>query len=97
MQQYLIYAFDGTDNEALARRMAARPAHLANVAKLKQNDNYLIGGAILSDNGQMIGSSMLVKFETQAQFEDWYNNDPYITQNVWQNVTVHPFRTAMVE
>lgn len=36
MKQYLITAYDATDEHALARRMAVRPFHLEGAKKLKK-------------------------------------------------------------
>lgn len=96
MLQYVIHAFDGTDAEAINRRINARPHHLASVRKIKESGNFLIGGAILNDLGQMIGSTMIVQFETEVDFQEWFNNDPYNTMRVWEKTEVHPFRVANV-
>jgi uncharacterized protein YciI len=96
MKQYVIIARDGNDEEALARRMAVRPNHLAGAAKLKANNQYIMGGAILSEDGTMEGSVMMLQFETEAAFTEWYNNEPYITGGVWQQIEVKPFRVADV-
>lgn len=96
MQQYLIHAWDGTDEKALERRMAARPAHLDGAKKLKADGNYVLGGAMLSEEGKMIGSTMIVRFDTEAQLRQWLDAEPYITSKVWQKVAVHPFRIADV-
>lgn len=97
MKQYVIIARDGSDAEALPRRMEARPAHLEGVKELKANDNYHIGGAILNDDGNMCGSVMILQFETDEQFQAWYNNEPYIQSGVWESIEVKPFRVAMVK
>lgn len=96
MQQYVIYAYDGTDEQALERRMAARPHHLVVAKQLKANGNFIIGGAILNEDGKMIGSTMLVQFESEKALYDWYNNDPYITMKVWEKVEIKPFKVAEV-
>ena len=96
MKQYVIIARDGKDDEALNRRMNVRPVHLAGAAKLKANNNFVIGGAMLSDTGQMEGSVMIVQFETEDAFTSWYNSEPYITGGVWQTIEVKPFRVANV-
>jgi uncharacterized protein YciI len=96
MNQYVIYAFDGTDEEALARRMAARPLHLDVATQLKANHNFIVGGAMLDETGKMVGSTMIVQFETKEAFDAWFSTDPYITMNVWQKIEVHPFRVANI-
>lgn len=96
MQQYLIYAHDGTDEQALSRRMNARPAHFEGAKALKAQGNFILGGALLNADGQMIGSTMVLQFETAAEFQHWYDHEPYIQQGVWQKIEVHPFRVANV-
>jgi uncharacterized protein YciI len=96
VKQYLVIAHDGDDAEALPRRMAERPHHLAGAGKLKANGNLVVGGATLNEQGLMNGSVMIVQFETDEDFETWYRNEPYITGGVWQSVEVKPFRVADV-
>ena len=96
VKQYLIIAQDGKDDDALNRRKEVRPHHLAGAKKLKDNGNFVIGGAMLDDNNNMRGSIMIVQFETQDDFQRWYDNEPYITQGVWKSIEVKPFRVAHV-
>jgi hypothetical protein len=96
MKQYVIIAYDGRDEEAPERRKQARPLHLAGARKLKENNRFITGGAILNDDGQMKGSVMIVQFETEEAFREWYANEPYITQGVWKSIEVKPFRVAEV-
>ena len=93
--QFLITAYDGTDSDALDRRMAARPAHIDAVASLKENGQIIAGGAILNDDDQMIGSTLYVDFESREELDSWLNNDPYTTGNVWQDISVQPIRLAV--
>ncbi|WP_337044981.1 YciI family protein [Emticicia sp. 17c] len=96
MNQYVIIARDGTDADAINRRMAARPRHLAGAKALKTNNNFVIGGAILDEAGQMAGSVMIVQFETEEQMKEWYANEPYINENVWESIEIKPFKVANV-
>ena len=96
MQQYLIYAWDEDDEQALERRMNARPAHLNGARQLKTNGNYVLGGALLNDDKKMIGSTMVVQFETPEQLKEWMDNEPYIVNKVWKKIEVHPFKVADV-
>lgn len=96
MQQYVIIARDGDDAEALERRLQARPGHLAGAAGLKEKGNFVVGGAILNEEGQMCGSVMIVQFDSEEDFRHWYDNEPYILQGVWKDIEVKPFRVANV-
>ena len=93
--QFLVMARDGTDEGALARRQLTRPAHLVGIGPLVESGNVLVGGAILSDAGDMIGSMLLVEFPGRDDVDAWLARDPYVTDGVWQEVEVQPFRTAV--
>jgi len=96
IKQYFITAYDFTDSEALNRRMAVRPHHLEGVRKLKETGNFLIGGAILSPEGKMIGSSLFMQFEHEEELQQWLQKEPYATQQVWEKIDIKPFRVAEV-
>jgi uncharacterized protein YciI len=55
----------------------------------------LVGGAILSDAGEMIGSMVLVDFADRKDVDAWLAGDPYVTEGVWREIEVTPFRTAV--
>lgn len=93
-QQYVIIAYDGKDEDAINRRLASRPAHLENVKKLKEEGNYIHGGAILDNNGTMIGSIMVVQFKNRFDLDAWISRDPYVTHNVWKEVEIRPFKSV---
>ena len=97
MNQYLVTAYDYTDTEALQRRMNVRPHHLDGARDLRANGNYVLGGAILNEDGKMIGSVMILQFETEEALEAWKQSEPYITQKIWESVDVKPFRVADVK
>jgi uncharacterized protein YciI len=94
MNQYLITGYDHTDEGALKRRMDVRPHHLDGARELRDNNNYVMGGAILDDDGKMIGSVMVLQFETEEELEAWKQREIYITAGVWETVDVKPFRVA---
>jgi uncharacterized protein len=96
MNQYLITAYDGTDENALERRMSIRPFHLEGAKKLKENGNFIIGGAMLNDEGKMIGSTMILQFENPEELQIWIDSEPYIQQGVWEKFEVKPFRVANI-
>jgi uncharacterized protein YciI len=93
--QFVVTAFDGTDEGALARRQAAREAHLKLAEGLTREGRILMGGAILDDAGRMIGSTLIVDFPSRAALDAWLKTDPYTTGGVWKTVEVRPFRVAV--
>jgi len=96
MNQYLVTGYDYTDEGALERRMAVRPHHLDNAKVFKEKGNYITGGAILDDNGKMIGSAMILQFENEEELEAWKKGEPYISQKIWETVDVKPFKLATI-
>ena len=96
MNQYLITAHDGTDENALERRMSVRPLHLEGAKKLKENGNFITGGAMLNDEGKMIGSTMILQFENPEELQNWIDSEPYIQQGVWDKFEVKSFRVANI-
>ncbi|MBW4889703.1 hypothetical protein KXQ82_08245 [Mucilaginibacter sp. HMF5004] len=94
MKQYIITGYDHTDEGAQKRRADVRPHHLDGARELKANNNYVMGGAILDDEGKMIGSVMVLQFETEEELEAWKMKEIYITAGVWETVDVKPFKVA---
>ena len=94
--QFLIIAYDGTDELALQRRMNVREAHLAGVRQMKTEGTFIEGGAILDESSKMIGSMMLVEFASETAMKQWLDSDPYVTGNVWEKVEIKPFRRAVI-
>lgn len=91
---FLVIAMDGTDEGALDRRMAAREQHIAGIAKLKEQGHFISGGAILDDDGKMIGSAVIVDFPDLESAKKCIAADPYTKGGVWQDVSIRPFRAV---
>jgi uncharacterized protein YciI len=92
--QFLIIAYDGTDEGAPGRRLAVREAHLANARRLAAEGRIIEGGAILDEEGRMIGSAVFADFPSRAALDDWLRSDPYVTGDVWRTIEVRPLRLA---
>ncbi len=96
MKQYLVTGYDFTDEGALKRRMDVRPHHLDGVKELKANGNFVAAAALLNEDGNMIGSVMMLQFENSEALDAWKQGEPYITQGVWESVDVKPIKVATV-
>jgi uncharacterized protein YciI len=77
---------DGTDPAAPDRRAAVRAEHLARVTTAAEAGLLILGGA-LTQGGRMVGSIAVTAHESDAAAEAWWAEDPYITGDVWRDVT----------
>lgn len=93
--QFLVVAHDGADDGAAARRTAAREAHIEGAKAMAASGAMICGGALLDDDGAMIGSACMVEFEDRAALDAWLEGDPYVTGDVWRIIEVTPFRRAV--
>lgn len=94
--QFLLVGYDGTDPDALDRRMAVREEHFVNVKRLKESSNFIWGGAILDDNKQMIGSVVVYEYPTREDLDKMLEKEPYILGKVWKKIDIKPFMLASI-
>jgi len=83
--KFVILGYDGPEGEA--KRKIHRPAHLANLEPLAQQGRVVLAGP-LTDK---VGSLMVLEFESQAEAEQFANQDPYMVNGVFERVEIHPF------
>ena len=95
--QYLLVAYDGSDAEALNRRLKVREDHLKKISVLKQRGEFKCGGAILDDDGKMIGSMIVYDFPDRQSLDESLQNEPYFTEGIWEKVEIRPFRLAKID
>jgi len=79
--QYLVIAYDKKD--ALNRRLETRETHIQNVRKLMTEGKIINAGALINDDGNMIGSTLFIDFDTKEEIDKWLANEPYIKNDVW--------------
>jgi hypothetical protein len=91
---FIVTGFDGTDEDALSRRMAVRESHLAGTAKMREAGTLLFGAAILDDAGKMIGSSLVVAFPTRQDVDAWLKEEAYVVGDVWRSIDVRPCKIS---
>lgn len=92
--QYMVIGRDGTDPNAMLRRRAARDEHLALVARMSQTGTVLCAAALLDDEGQPVGSMMLVAFPSRLELDSWLRLEPYMLSAVWQDVSIQSVALA---
>ena len=87
--QFLLLAYDG--KEKLAKRLEVRPQHLANLPK----DHVICAGGLLTEEGQMKGSAMVMEFENRAALDEYLRTEPYVVAGVWEKITVEPMNVVI--
>jgi len=87
--KFVILGYDGPEGEA--KRKIHRPAHLANLEPLAQQGRVVLAGP-LTDK---VGSLMVLEFESQAEAEQFANQDPYMVNGVFERVEIHPFMQVL--
>ncbi|WP_327419465.1 YciI family protein [Streptomyces sp. NBC_01233] len=85
---------DGTDEGALSRRLAVRDAHIALGDKLVAEGRMLFGTALLGEDGNMIGSMLVLDYPSRAELDQWLAVEPYATSGVWEEITISPVRVG---
>jgi uncharacterized protein len=92
--QFMVLAYDGTDDGALERRLRARPAHLAGAEKMAADGRLVYAAAVLDDADQMMGSLMILDVVSRDDIDRWLEYEPYVVGEVWKDITVTPCSTA---
>ena len=95
--QFLLLGYDGTDSGAENRRLKVRQEHLDKISIFKKSGEFLFGGAILNDEGKMIGSMIVYEFPDRKTLDEKLKDEPYITNGVWKKIEIKPFRHAKIE
>jgi len=83
--QYLVIAYDYENS--LDKRMEHRPAHVEAAKKMIADGTIISAGALIEED-KMIGSTLLVNFETEDALDKWLENEPYVTGKVWDMETL---------
>lgn len=96
------YAVEGYDApDALPRRVAARPAHLARLTALLDEGRLLLAGPCPAIDAEdpgpagFSGSIVIAEFDSLETAQAWANADPYTLQGVYARVEVRPFRKVL--
>ncbi len=84
--QFLITAHDHKDG--LQKRLASRDKHVAMGDAMKAAGNYIMGVALIDDEGQMCGSVMVLDYPSRKELDEWLKVEPYIVDDVWERWTV---------
>ena len=70
------------------------PTHLDSISPLVDAGNVLVGGALLNESGDDRFDAAR-RVPRQGGRGRLARGDPYVTDGVWRDIEVHPFRTAV--
>lgn len=76
-------------------RQTVRPTHLQRVKGLINKDQLKVAGALLDDDGEMIGSMLVVDFRNRRALDAYLKREPYVTERVWKNIRVTPMNRVV--
>ena len=89
--QFALVAYDRPN--AVARRMELRPDHLKHLDAL--GDTLVLAGPFLADNGDMVGSIVVIEAETLGAAREIFARDPFMVGNLFDIVTIKPWRLGV--
>ncbi len=86
---FIVTGYDGSDEEAVERRMKVRNDHLKLAKQMFLKKQLLYAAGILNEKGDMIGSMMVVDFLSKDELEEkWLSEEPYLLAKVWEKVEI---------
>ena len=93
--QFIVIAYDDTDDGAGARRLAVREAHLISAKEMFDDGKWLYAAGILNDDGKVIGSMIICEFPSRGDLEEhWLKKEPYVIGKVWKKIEVNRAQVA---
>ena len=90
--QFIITAYDGPD--MLDKRMEVRPRHIENMGRV--NGKVICAGGLLDDEGRMIGSALIMDFESREMLDEYLSSEPYVIEHVWERIDVCPMNVVIL-
>ena len=95
MSLFAIVAYDKIDNEAPARRRAARTAHFKRMKQAVGRGLIRFAGSMLTEDGAMKCSIVICNFPDRAELDQWVSEEPYVKSGAWHRVEIAPLFSAV--
>jgi len=77
---------------SLEKRMQARQAHLTRLKALQEAGRLLVAGPLPAG---FTGSLIIASFDNLVEATDWAEADAYVTEGVFNHISVKPFRKTL--
>ena len=98
----MLYAIISQDVEnSLAKRIVARPDHVARLNQLKVEGRLILAGphpaidSIDPGDAGFTGSLIVAEFENLKEARSWADEDPYVAAGVYSSVVVKTFNKVL--
>lgn len=91
--QFIIKAYDGEG--MLTRRLEVRQRHFNGIERIKEH--VLCAGAIRDEAGKMIGSLLVMEYESREELDQYIANEPYAQEHVWDRIEIEPMTVAILD
>ncbi|GAA0572700.1 hypothetical protein GCM10009416_09200 [Craurococcus roseus] len=91
---YAIIAWDGEDEAAPQRRMAARERHMTVITEWAADGRLALGVSLFTPDWKPAGSLMLLEVPDRAGLDTYLAAEPFAQGEVWKHVEAFPFRIA---
>jgi uncharacterized protein YciI len=78
---------------AVARRMELRPDHLKHLEAL--GDTLVLAGPFIAENGDMVGSIVVIEAETLDAAKQSFARDPFMTGDLFDSITIKPWKLGI--
>ena len=90
----MLYVIDCTDKVGhLQTRLDNRDAHLNYLTSF--SEQLVMAGPFLSDTGDMIGSMLILDFESVEAAKAFCEEDPYTVAGLFSKVEIRPWRQVL--
>ncbi len=88
---FVVFCADKANS--LDLRMATRPAHLEYLAS--RGSQVLLGGPYVNEQGEPIGSMLVIEAADQAAADAFGAADPYAKAGLFSSVVIRPWRQTV--
>lgn len=89
---FVIYCLDKPGHDEV--RLANRAAHIEYARR--NADKMLVGGPLLSDDGQrMIGSMLVIDLPDRGAADALMANDPYVKAGLFDSIVIRPYKKVL--
>lgn len=84
MMQFVIKAYDGEG--MLDKRMEVRPRHLECMKRMSKH--VICAGGLLDKDCNMIGSLLVMEFQSREELDEYLAQEPYMLEHVWEKIEI---------